>query len=54
MSENEGVSFVGRLRKAGAKKTSLIVTIDRNIVDLLKLEPDELVEIKIKRAKIVK
>jgi len=53
MSENHGTPFIARLRSTGQKQTSLIVTVDKEVTELLDLHAGDLVEMRIKKAKRV-
>jgi len=54
MTQNEGVPFIARVRPTGAKQTSLIITVDKEVVNLLDLKAGDIVEIRIKKARVVK
>ena len=51
MMENDSVPFIARLRKAGASGASLLITIPKDVVDLLELEDGQICELRIKRVK---
>jgi len=52
-SEEKGFSFVGKLRKAGSRGTSLIVTIPQPIIEIMNLKHGQYLEITVKKARKV-
>ncbi|MEM2971906.1 MAG: hypothetical protein QW270_05735 [Candidatus Bathyarchaeia archaeon] len=52
MSENRVLSFIAQVRPSGAKKGSLIVTIPKEIVDILKLKEREYCKFTVEKVSI--
>ncbi len=53
MSSEYGIPFIARARPTGSKKSSLILTIDKDVVDLLDLKPNDILEVRVKKARQV-
>lgn len=54
MSFEDSVPFIGKVRSTGQKQTSLIITVNKDVVELLQLKVGDLVECRIKKAKVIK
>jgi antitoxin component of MazEF toxin-antitoxin module len=53
MSENKTLSFIAQVRRSGAKGQSLIITIPKEIVELLDLKEKEYCQFAIQKLKQV-